>query len=197
MHGYGIFGSVNQRSPQQQRQQQQHIHRSLNSSPPHVPAPCTMATSAPWAGLQGSAPASTRGLSVASYNIGARTYDTFSSDEGKPAFIKQLRQDLGELCRDTDAICLQEASSSSARTPNTRQQHVPGRHFGWVVEGVDGRAARFDWVLERVDGTAARIHPSSNVHGTPVYGRMEQWAPPRDRNSAPAATRGAAVMKGG
>ena len=74
---------------------------------------------------------------------------------------------------------------------------VPGTHFGWVLEGVDGRAARFDWVLERVDGTAARIHPSSNAHGTPVYGRMEQWAPPQDRNSAPAATRGAAVMKGG
>ena len=61
-----------------------------------------------WAGLQGSAPASTRGLSVVSYNIGALTDDTFSSEEKKPAFIKKLRQDLGDLCRDTDIICLQE-----------------------------------------------------------------------------------------
>ena len=29
--------------------------------------------------------------------------------------------------------------------------------------------SRFDWVLERVDGTAARIHPSSSAHGAPVY----------------------------
>ena len=69
-----------------------------------------MATAAPWAGLQGSAPASTRGLSVVSYNIGARTDDMFSSEEKKPAFIKTLRQDLGDLCLDTDAICLQEIS---------------------------------------------------------------------------------------
>ena len=26
--------------------------------------------------------------------------------------------------------------------PNTRQHNVPGRHFGWVLEGVDDRAAR-------------------------------------------------------
>ena len=57
--------------------------------------------------------------------------------------------------------------------PNTRQHNVPGRHFGWVLEGVDGRAARFDWVLERVDGTAAQIHPISNAHGTPV---MAAWS---------------------
>ena len=61
----------------------------------------------------------------------------------------------------------------------------------WGLFFVDGSAARFDWVLERVDGTAARIHPSSNAHGKTVYGRMEQWAPPQDRNSAPAGTRGA------
>ena len=83
-----------------------HIHRSLNSSPPYVPDLCTME----WAGLQGSAPASTRGLSLVSYNIGVRTDGMFSSEEKKPAFIKKLRQDLGDLCRDTDAICLQEIS---------------------------------------------------------------------------------------
>ena len=59
--------------------------------------------------------------------------------------------------------------------PNTRQHNVPGRHFVWVLEGVDAMAARFDWVLERLDGTAARIHPSQTSHGTPVYGRLEQW----------------------
>ena len=81
--------------------------------------------------------------------------------------------------------------------PNTRLPHVPGRQFDWVLEAVDGTGARFDWVLERVGGTAVRIHPGSNSHGTPVYGRMEQWAPPQDGRSAPAATRGEAVMKGG
>ena len=90
-----------------------------------------MATAAPWAGLQGSAPASTRGLSVASYNIGACTDDMFSSEEKKPAFIKKLRQDLGELC---------------------------------------------PW-----SSRVARLWPHGAVDG----------------NSAPAATRGAAVLKGG
>ena len=49
-------------------------------------------------------------MSVVAYNIGARTDDTFSSEEQKPAFIKKLRQDLEELCRDMDVICLQEVS---------------------------------------------------------------------------------------
>ena len=69
-----------------------------------------MAAAAPWAGLQGSAPASTRGLSVVSYNIGARADGAFSSDQKQPAFIKKLHQDLENLCSDTDVVCLQEIS---------------------------------------------------------------------------------------
>ena len=49
-------------------------------------------------------------MSVVAYNIGARTDDTFSSEEQKPAFITKLGQDLKVLCRNADAICLQEIS---------------------------------------------------------------------------------------
>ena len=62
-------------------------------------------------------------MSVVSYNIGARTDDTFSSEEKKPAFIKKLRQDLGDLCRDTDVICLQEISPAW----KTSSGHCPVR----------------------------------------------------------------------
>ena len=80
--------------------------------------------------------------------------------------------------------------------PNTRLPHVPGRQFAGL-ETLAGSGARFDWVLERVDGSAVRIHPSSNSHGAPVFGRLEQWLPPSDASSAPAATRGEDVMRGG
>ena len=96
-----------------------------------------------------------------------------------------------------DGICAVWGVFLFSPDPNTRLPHAPARQFDWVLEGIDGSAARFDWVLERVDGSSARIHPSSNSHGAAVHGSMQHWAPPQDGYSAPAATRGEAVMKGG
>jgi hypothetical protein len=59
-----------------------------------------------------SAPAPTRGLEVVSFNIGARTDDMFSSEAKRPMFIGKLRDELDQLCRRADIICLQECSPS-------------------------------------------------------------------------------------
>jgi len=96
-----------------------------------------------------------------------------------------------------DGICAIWGVFLFSPDPNTRLPHVPGRRFDWVLETVDNSAARFDWVLERKDGSAVRIHPGSNSHGVPVYGSLQQWAPPQDGYSAPAATRGEAVKGSG
>ena len=92
-----------------------------------------------------------------------------------------------------DGICAIWGVFLFSPDPNTRLPHVPGRRFDWVLDS----ASRFDWVLEREDGSAVRIHPGSNSHGVPAYGSLQQWAPPQDGYSAPAATRGEAVKGSG
>ena len=119
-----------------------------------------MAAAAPWAGLQGSAPASTRGLSVVSYNIGARTDDTFSSEEKKPAFIKKLRQDLGELCRDAEVVCLQEASPAWSRQV---QELVPPEWTGCVFLPEATLLTLWNRKLRKVtEGKALKVFPGSD-----------------------------------
>ena len=57
-----------------------------------------------------SAPASTRGLHVVTFNIGARTDNMFSSEAKRPAFLMRLHEQLNQLCKEADIICLQECS---------------------------------------------------------------------------------------
>ncbi len=53
--------------------------------------------------------ASTPGVQVATYNIGARTDDMFSG-QSRPQFIQELREAFKTLCSNADVICLQEVS---------------------------------------------------------------------------------------
>ena len=63
-----------------------------------------------------SAPASTRGLVVVTFNIGARADDMFSSEAKRPQFMMMLFEQLNQLCKEADIICLQECSPAWSET---------------------------------------------------------------------------------
>ena len=54
--------------------------------------------------------------------------------------------------------------------PNTRHHNAPGRHFGWVLEGVDDRAARV-----HLCNAMVRRFQASGHHARSVRVSLSPW----------------------